>query len=251
MGRSNPDGRGEGWLSSGGALTGGEGADDHGLLPVPSPEFGARIASVHGLARALTRTTGLSGDERAEALRLATDHAAHLTAMLDAVRVVAEHLPGSLAGTERRTSTSLEDLVWDAAHAANLQRLTVYIAPVVGVVTIDVSGVRRILTDLLEKACTYGAEPIRLDADYHAGGLRILIIASGPGMSADRAVRAFDHDVPAADTSYGLRLWIVTQLVTMLGGTMAARTNDPTGTRVEVRLPLTDQGGAGQAHGAN
>lgn len=223
----------------GGALTpGGQGSDDRGFLRVLCHEFRTPVASVQALARALTQpSTVLSPEQRVDAARLIADHAQHLSALLDAVGAVAEHLPKA-ATDVHRTRIRLVELVSGAAHAAGLPQLDVRIAPPVEAVTVNVSAVRRIVTNLLENARRHGAEPIGLRADHHARGLRILIIDSGPGMPTDVAASAFRNDTPAADGPHGLGLWIVTQLVTMLDGAVRAEPNDPTGTRVEVTLPL-------------
>lgn len=232
-------GIGGGVVEHGDALTrAGQSRDDQGLLRVLCHEFRTPVASVQALARALTKpSTALSTEQRVEAARLIADHAEHLSAMLDAVGAVAEHLPKATTDP-RRTVIRLVELMSGAAHAAGLPQLDVDVAPLVEAVRIDGPTVRRIVTNLLENARQHGAEPIRLHADQHARALRILVVDSGPGMPSDVAALAFRHDTTAPDGPHGLGLWIVTQLVAMLDGTVRTERNDPTGTRVEVVLPL-------------
>ena len=225
----------------GGALTGsGAGPDEPTFLRVLCHELGTPIASVRALARALTDpATPLPVEQRAEALALIAGHAEHLTAILDAVRVVTEHLPGPHGG-RAQVPARLADVIAGAADAARLTGLLVDIGPRVQAVTIDVPAVRRIVTNLLENARRHGAAPVRLAARRHRQGLWIAVSDDGPGMPADVAARVFDPDTPAADAAHGLGLWIVTQLVTMLGGHVRRAPHRDVGTGIEVVLPLPD-----------
>lgn len=223
-------------MIDGGAVTGGGGADEQTFLRVLCHELGTPVASVQALAHALAhRRTSLSHDQRAEALRLIEGHAQHLATMLDAVRAVADHLPRSTAAP---SAAELTDLVRGAAHAAGLEGLQTRIAPVVRVVTIDVPALRRILTNLLQNAHQHGAGPVDLVAERRAGDLLIVVTDRGDGMPDHLRATAFRPDAPAGGGQHGLGLWIVTQLVTMLGGSARADAGRPTGTRIEVVLPL-------------
>lgn len=226
-------------MEHGDALTrAGQSQDDQGLLRVFCHEFRTPVASVQALARALTKpSSALSTEQRVEAARLIADHAEHLSAMLDAVGAVAEHLPKA-ATSPRRRVVRLVELISGAASAAGLPQLDVHVAPLMEAVAIDAPTVRRIVTNLLENARQHGAEPIHLHADQHAHALRILVTDSGPGMPADVAALALRQESPAPDGPHGLGLWIVTQLVAMLDGTVRTERNEPTGTRIEVVLPL-------------
>lgn len=100
---SRPAGMWGGAVVHGGALTpGGQGSDDRGFLRVLCHEFRTPVASVQALARALTQpSTLLSAEQRVEAARLIADHAQHLSALLDAVGAVAEHLPKAATDVHR------------------------------------------------------------------------------------------------------------------------------------------------------
>lgn len=226
-------------MDHGGAVTGpGQDLDDSAFLRVLCHEFRTPVASVQALARALTQpATRLSAEQRIEAARLIADHAEHLSALIEAVGAVAEHLPRS-ANASGRTRVRLAEVVTGAAHAAGLPALDAHIAPLVEAVTIDVPTVRRIVTNLLENARRHGAEPIHLRADHHEHSLRILIVDGGPGLPAEVSASAFRDDAPTAEGPHGLGLWIVTQLVTMLAGAVRAEPNEPCGTRIEVVIPL-------------
>jgi signal transduction histidine kinase len=221
-------------------LSGGVGgSDERHVLRVVCHEFRTPIASVRALARALTRDpTRLSVEERGEAARLIADHADHLSAMLEAVGAVAEHLPRNTTGS-RTVVADLADVIAGASAAAGVMRLDVDIAQAVETVAIDVPAVRRILTNLLDNGRRHCAEPIRVCARRHARGLRIRVTDSGTGMPAGVAARAFRADPAPAGTTHGLGLWIVAQLVTMLGGRVRVPASDASGTCIEVVLPLT------------
>jgi two-component system OmpR family sensor kinase len=218
------------------AMTGGvRGSDERHVLRVVCHEFRTPIASVRALARELAKgSTRLSVEQRGEAVRLIADHADHLSAMLEAVGAVAEHLPR----TSRTAVVDLAGVIAGASAAAGVMRLDVDIAHTVETVAIDVPAVRRILTNLLDNARLHGAEPIRVQAGEHARGLRILVIDSGPGMPAGVAANAFRADPAPVGDAHGLGLWIVAQLVTMLGGRVRVHASDLSGTRIEVVLPL-------------
>jgi K+-sensing histidine kinase KdpD len=226
-------------VDHGGAVSGhGQDLDDRRFVRVLCHELRTPVASVQALARALSQpATRLSVEQRIEAAQLIADHAQHLSALLEAVGAVANHLPGT-ANASGLTRIRLAELIHGAAHAAGLPQLDAHIAPPVEVVTIDAPTVRRIVTNLLENARRHGAEPIHLRADHHGRSLRILIVDSGPGLPAEVSGNAFRQGAPPADGPHGLGLWIVTQLVTMLAGAVRTEPNTPHGTRIEVVLPL-------------
>jgi signal transduction histidine kinase len=226
-------------VADGGALTGGgELNESRDMLRVLCHEFRTPVASVQALARALAGDTApLSTAQRVEAARLIADHAAHLAAMLEAVGTVAEHLPTATARS-RPSMVRLADVVAGAADAAGLTALELHIAPPVETVVVDVPSVRRILTNVLENARRHGREPIVVRIERRGGHLWITAADHGPGMSSDVAARALRGGPPPTEGAHGLGLWIVTQLVAMLGGSVRACANRPTGTRVEITLPL-------------
>lgn len=208
------------------------------LLRVMCHEFRTPITAVRALARALTGPAAqLETDQRLTAARLIVDHAEHLAAMLEAVRVVAEHMPVT-AQPPRPATVRLADLVAGAADAAGVVGLEVDIAPTADTVAVDATTVRRILTNLLENARRHGRAPIALSATRHGRQLRVVVTDSGPGMPAEVVTQVIHGGAPAMDGSGGLGLWIVTQLVAMLRGTVRAGANQPRGARVEVMLPL-------------
>ena len=223
----------------GDAMSGGvRGSDERHVLRIVCHEFRTPIASVRALARGLAEgAPGLSVEQRGEAVRLIADHADHLSAMLEAVGAVADHLPRASAGS-RTAPVNLAGVIAGASAAAGVLRLDVDIAPAVETVAIDVPAVRRILTNLLDNARLHGVEPIRVHAAGHARGLRILVIDSGPGMPAGVVAKAFHADAAPVEDAHGLGLWIVAQLVTMLGGRVRIHASDPAGTHIEVVLPL-------------
>jgi len=210
------------------------------MLRVLCHEFSTPVASVQALARALAGDTApLDAGQRVEAARLIADHAAHLAAMLEGVRTVAEHLPAA-AARSRVSAVRLADLVAGAAAAAGVTDLDLQIAPQAATAAVDAPGVRRILTNLLENARRHGGAPIVVRVERRGPALEISAADHGPGMPSDVAARAFSGAPPPPEGAHGLGLWIVTQLVAMLGGSISASANRPTGTRIDVTLPLVD-----------
>ena len=228
-----------GGITDGGALAGDrEPAEGRHVLHVLCHEFRTPVASVQALARALAEDAApMSAAQRLEAARLIRDHAAHLAAMLEAVGTVADHLPA--ASTRSPLSEErLADVVAGAADAAGVKELDLRIAPPVEVAMIDAPSVRRILTNVLENARRHGRAPFVVRIVGRDGGLAITATDHGAGMPSDIAARAFRAGPPQSHGPHGLGLWIVTQLVAMLGGEVRAHPNRPTGTRIDVTLPL-------------
>lgn len=227
-------------MDQGDAMTSGDPrSDERHVLRIMCHEFRAPIASVQALAQALMQDASrLSIAQRGEVIRLIAGHADHLSAMLEAIGAVAEHLPRNRTGP-RTAAVNLASVISGASAAAGVMRLDVDIAQAVEFVVIDVPAVRRILTNLLDNARVHGAEPIRLRAERHACGLRVVVTDRGRGMSADVAATALRADLAPVDAAHGLGLWIVAQLVTMLGGRVRIQATGPTGTCIEVVLPLS------------
>lgn len=266
------------------------GEPEQGFLRVICHEFRTPIASVEALARAMRRRpSSLGVEEQAEVLRLIEDHARHLSAMLDSVRVVAEHLPAVGDTGPRTEPVRLCDVVAGAGWAAGLDgRVRIDIDPAVVDVRIDVPKVRRILTNLFENAWVHGREPVTLRARRRVSDLELLVADRGAGLPKRIAARVFGNDVagdgatgldprhgqaeaePAAGpdprhglleavgaaapdhaprdvagragqnaTGSGLGLWIVAQLVAVLGGSVEAVASTPLGPGVQVLLPLS------------
>lgn len=117
------------------------------------------------------------------------------------------------------------------------------------VITVDVPSdlafrghredLEEILGNLLENACKWAKQRVRLVAREDAARLRIEVEDDGPGMSADqigaalRRGRRLDEKVPG----WGLGLSIVSDLVDVNGGEMSFGRSDLGGQSVVVTIP--------------
>ncbi|WP_306232720.1 ATP-binding protein [Agrococcus beijingensis] len=107
----------------------------------------------------------------------------------------------------------------------------------------------RAITNVLTNAIKFtpAGGTVRARADAHDGWVRIRITDTGPGMTDDEIVHAFDrfYRAPAAERDNvpgtGLGLAIVAELVRRNGGTVAleAGAAGSTGLTAELRLPAT------------
>jgi two-component system osmolarity sensor histidine kinase EnvZ len=107
----------------------------------------------------------------------------------------------------------------------------------------DPSAIERILNNLIDNACTYGAQPVEvsLHRDHHLAVLEVL--DHGPGIAEhemNRLLQPFER----LDTSRslqghcGLGLPIVNRLVGELKGTLKLSNRAGGGLRATIRLPL-------------
>jgi len=111
--------------------------------------------------------------------------------------------------------------------------------PVVG--SWDPARVEQILTNVLGNATRHArGSPVTITVRAHAGGARMCIEDTGPGIAADDLTHIFDRfsrrdrDVVAG---LGLGLFIVRELVEAHGGTIAVDSVVGSGTRFSVDLP--------------
>ncbi len=106
--------------------------------------------------------------------------------------------------------------------------------------------VRQAVLNLLLNACA--ASPVEGRVEFNAmardGALTILIADQGPGIPREVALmlESREADVAPPVEGRGLGAWMVSRLVTELGGRVCAVTREGGGTRIEVWLPVRDSG---------
>ncbi len=140
-----------------------------------------------------------------------------------------------------------------AASAAADDRVTVHVEldPSAPMVTADALLLRRILDNLVTNAVDAvatrgGAVTIGTDAT-RAGGIRLVIRDSGPGMTEAELARAFEDFQTTKPNGVGLGLSIVRRLAGDLGAALRVDTAPGHGTTVEVELPRGDARSATRA----
>jgi PAS domain S-box-containing protein len=163
--------------------------------------------------------------------------------LLDVSRISAGQLTLSLdtvdlAEVVREAAANSRD---ELAHAGSPLEL-VAPAPVVG--TWDRSRLEQIVTNLLSNAIKYGeGKPVKVTVESDGVAGRLSVEDRGIGIPYDRQATIFDRFERAVSARYysglGLGLYIIKQIVTRLGGTIAVRSALGAGATFTVTLPLS------------
>jgi signal transduction histidine kinase len=205
---------------------------------------------------AVTSALQLLGDSRSQdqqksrALQIAKRSAASMRQMIidlleytrtrlgQGIEIVAE--AGDLASLCR-------DVV-EEVEAAHSDRAFVVHIPAQRATQFDAARMRQVLTNLLSNAVQYGdpALPITLTLSGAAAETTLAVMNRGKPISSDALQVIFDPlvQIPTADsdhddrrTSLGLGLYIVREIVTAHGGTVAVTSTESDGTVFTVHLP--------------
>lgn len=217
-------------------------------------DFRTPIASMEALARALTRdAVTASPAERDAILELMQSHARHLGSMLAEVREVA--VTESLA-IERQldlVDVYVPELIWTAGAAAAIphERLALDIEPGLNVLRTDSQKIQRIVSNLLENSFRHSPAdtPLEVRIRRTAAGdpgvppgkhrmVELAVLDRGSGIPPELASRAFEKFAGfGPKRSWGLGMWIVSQFVWTLGGTVGVESRDGGGLVVWARFP--------------
>ncbi|MGQ0573780.1 MAG: sensor histidine kinase [Pseudonocardia sp.] len=211
-------------------------------------EFRTPVASLTALTTDLAADR-LHGAARPAAVGLLAEHAVHLRDMLDGLADVAIR-DGSPLGRVRERPVPLAELaeaVLDAAGVAPQRRRAV-VDPPDATVCCDPQRLRRVLTNLAENAARHsGAAPVELDLRHADERLVVQVRDRGPGLPPGQQglVTAKGVAVGERAGTAGLGLWIVDQIVTAMGGTLALLPRDGGGLVASLELPVPgrDQSG--------
>jgi signal transduction histidine kinase len=170
--------------------------------------------------------------------------------MLEQMLVIAKSEDGALELS--RSSTDLRELVTSACQAASPQakakgiRLVVCSKPGELVAEIDRSLIRRVLDNLLGNALRFGppGSTVVVEMKRDEEGIGVAVADSGPGVPPEARYRIFDryatvHDRSSGKSRHGLGLAYCHAVVAAHGGHIECLSNQPSGTRIEVRLPVT------------
>lgn len=217
-------------------------ADRREFLRVITHELRTPITSVAALARALDkRDNAMTAEHRHEALALLQSHAAHLQDLLDSVRDLATEQPGETRSL-RLSDVDIEEVVTSSASAALLprERLRLHLGDDVRLIRSDREKLRRILTNLLENAGRHSLHEVDVEVGRHGDNIAFEIRDRGPGMSDEIADHVFEKGFTFGHhrDSSGLGLWIVSELVRALGGTVSASPRSGGGLTMTVTLPV-------------
>jgi signal transduction histidine kinase len=199
---------------------------------------------MEALARALTRdNVAASPSERDAILELMQSHARHLGSMLAEVREVA--VTESLA-IERQldlVDVYLPELIWTAGAAAAIphERLVLDIEPGLNVIRTDSQKLQRIVANLLENSFRHSPPDSPLEVRIKRTTERMVelaILDRGSGIPPELATRAFEKFAGfGPNRSWGLGMWIVSQFVWTLGGSVGVESRTGGGLVVWARFP--------------
>jgi signal transduction histidine kinase len=205
-------------------------------------DFRTPIASLEALARALTRQVEDRSDEERQMLELMQGHARNLGSMLKEVREVA--VTESLAGERQLdlTDVYMPELIWASGAAAGVphDRLVLDIEPGLNVLHTDEHKLQRILANLLDNSKKHSPAEENLEVHLRRqdGKVELSVLDRGPGIPPELAARAFEKFAGfGPHRSWGLGMWIVSQFVWALGGSVAVEPRPGGGLIVRARFP--------------
>jgi signal transduction histidine kinase len=214
-------------------------------------DFRTPIASMEALARALTRdAVAASPQERDAILELMQSHARHLGSMLAEVREVAVTESLSIERQLDLVDVYLPELIWTAGAAAAIphDRLVLDIEPGLNVLRTDSRKLQRIISNLLENSFRHSPPDSPLEVRIRrtaAGGpvvsgrmVELAVLDRGSGIPPELATRAFEKFAGfGPNRSWGLGMWIVSQFVWTLGGSVGVEDRSGGGLVVWARFP--------------
>ncbi len=211
------------------------------FLRVVTHELRTPITSIAALSQALERRPGaMSERERSEVLGLLQSHAQHLQDLLESVRDLAADTPGEDPSLHL-SDIDLESVIRSSASAALLptERLALAIGDDIRIYRSDREKLRRILTNLLENAGRHSRDEVEVEVRRVDADVVFEIRDRGTGMTEEVARHVFDKGFSFGQhrDSSGLGLWIVSELVQALEGTVEALTREGGGLTMRVTLP--------------
>ena len=207
-------------------------------------DFRTPIASMEALARALTRdAVAASPEERDAILELMQSHARHLGSMLAEVREVAVTDSLSIERQLDLVDVYVPELIWTAGAAAAVphDRLVLDIEAGLNVLRTDSQKLQRIVANLLDNSSRHSPPDSALEVRVRRTTGRMVELAvldRGTGIPPELATRAFEKFAAfGPNRSWGLGMWIVSQFVWTLGGTVGVEPRAGGGLVVWARFP--------------
>ena len=117
------------------------------------------------------------------------------------------------------------------------------------IVSADPDRLAQALANLVENAGRFARSTVAVTARQENGVAVITVDDDGPGIAAEDLPHVFErlyvarHAPRRTESSSGLGLAIVNELVTAMGGTVSAGAAPQAGARLEIRLPLKSPDG--------
>ena len=193
----------------------------------------------------------LQDQQRGRALQIAKRSAASMRQMIiDLLEYTRTRLGRGIeiAAEEGDFSRLCREVV-EEVEAANSDRVFVVQVPLGVAARFDAARMRQVLTNLLSNAVQYGdpTSPIVLSLAREVSATTLAVKNNGRSIPPDALQVIFDplvqlpvtdsHQNGGSETSLGLGLYIVREIVTAHGGTITVSSNDSDGTVFTVHLP--------------
>jgi signal transduction histidine kinase len=120
-------------------------------------------------------------------------------------------------------------------------RLAVEMPATVPAARADPDRLSQVVANLVENGLKFAATTVTVSAAADGGEVVVAVADDGPGIAEGDLGRVFQRFTtsdrsPARRAGTGLGLAIVAELVAAMGGSVRARSDGRTGTRMEVRL---------------
>jgi len=220
------------------------------MLANVSHELRTPLNAILGYAEILDSVGGLQEAERAEMNARILSNAVTLTCAVNNLLEYSSVVAGETA--LRRASVSLSELFeeiepWVGRLIDDKPvRFAWDVDPSLPAIDTDRSKLRQTLMNLLSNAAKFTPHgEIRLSAASGPAGLEIAVTDTGVGMSPDQQsvifqdFRQVEGSITRPFGGMGLGLTLVQRFSELLGGTVVVESTPAKGTRVSLRLPLT------------
>jgi signal transduction histidine kinase len=220
------------------------------MLANVSHELRTPLNAILGYAEILDSVGGLPAAERAEMNARILSNAVTLTCAVNNLLEYSSVVAGETA--LRRASVSLSELFeeiepWVGRLLDDKPvRFAWDVDPSLPAIDTDRSKLRQTLMNLLSNAAKFTPHgEIRLSAASGPAGLEIAVTDTGVGMSPDQQsvifqdFRQVEGSITRPFGGMGLGLTLVQRFSELLGGTVVVESAPAKGTRVSLRLPLT------------
>jgi len=196
------------------------------------------VIPIRGLLRRIRDSRAVEG-KAAEYLEIADRESARLEKMIQDVLSFVRHTPPQREEVEVRAL--LEELrqAFETEFGNREVRLLCLCTGTTGVARMDRERIRQVLSNLLHNAlhASPKGEEVRLLAECHDRGLRIVVEDDGEGIPKEHMDRVFFAFFTTKPRGTGLGLSVAKQVVEEHGGTIRCERGSPTGTRVVLELP--------------
>ena len=203
-----------------------------------SHELRTPLTTLQGYSELYARGALDTPDAVADAMRRINAEASRMAGLVDNLLAVSTADAAPLALGSVDLGSLLADVAADLRATAPDRAVSVEVAPGL-VVTADASRVQQAVLALGTNAVRHGAGPIRLSAMADAGGVRIEVSDSGPGIPAAEQEAIFEpfHRASPGTRGSGLGLPLVAAIARAHGGRVGVRSGVGTGTTFWMTLP--------------